>query len=150
MRSFGRTGRSVLVGLTAIATLLAGSPHVDCLCPNGHVKLFCLGLVAPASDCCSASAGDRPTSPARPCCKHAPTPGPAIKASGCAKTVSPAKPFLSVKDRGPGDAGGPAPLAVAAVPASHVPAPGQFPSRRPSHSLPPPPDLIVLLGHFTI
>ncbi len=39
LRKHFQTGSVVL---TAIMTLLASSPHLDCLCPNGRIKPFCL------------------------------------------------------------------------------------------------------------
>jgi hypothetical protein len=43
MRQFRGILLSSLVWLTAVMTLIAGSPHIVCRCPNGNIKLFCLG-----------------------------------------------------------------------------------------------------------
>ena len=47
-----RTSLTVLIWLTAAMTLVAGTPRFTCLCPNGRVKLFCLGGIAKRSGCC--------------------------------------------------------------------------------------------------
>jgi hypothetical protein len=61
---FCRATQTGAIWLTALMTLVAGSPHFDCRCPNGHIKPFCLALLAGKSgcccegSCCSASTGD--------------------------------------------------------------------------------------------
>lgn len=41
-----------LVHLTAILTLIATFPHVECRCPNGCVKPFCIHSLLRLSECC--------------------------------------------------------------------------------------------------
>jgi hypothetical protein len=41
-----------LVVLTALMTLVAGAPRVDCVCPNGNVKVFCLKALIGSEGCC--------------------------------------------------------------------------------------------------
>ncbi len=59
-----RAGQTGAIWLTAVMTLVAGSPHFDCRCPNGNVKPFCLALLSGKTgcccegSCCSASSGD--------------------------------------------------------------------------------------------
>lgn len=38
--------------MTAVMTLVAGTPHFDCRCPNGNVKPFCLALLTGKTGCC--------------------------------------------------------------------------------------------------
>jgi hypothetical protein len=38
--------------LTAIMTLIAGTPHLSCLCPDGATKPVCSPLAADPSGCC--------------------------------------------------------------------------------------------------
>src|SRR5947209_9321824 len=45
-----------LVWLTAAMTVVAGTPHFACRCPDGHVKPFCLGLASKTTGCCCGSA----------------------------------------------------------------------------------------------
>jgi hypothetical protein len=66
-------------------TLVAGTPHFDCRCPNGNVKPFCLPLLTGKTgcccqgSCCSAFAGEEgetlaaqaspsATAPKKTCC----------------------------------------------------------------------------------
>jgi hypothetical protein len=44
------------VWLTAVMVPIAGFPHFDCRCPNGHVKYFCIGTIRNAAGCCCGSA----------------------------------------------------------------------------------------------
>jgi hypothetical protein len=52
------------IWLTAIMTLVAGTPHFDCRCPKGNVKPFCLALLTGKTgcccegSCCSATSGE--------------------------------------------------------------------------------------------
>lgn len=43
------------IWLTAIMTLIAGTPHLVCRCPNGHVKPSCLSLFSGKTSCCGNS-----------------------------------------------------------------------------------------------
>lgn len=64
MAFFARVVQTGAIWLTAVMTLIAGSPHFDCRCPNGNVKPFCLALLSGKTgcccegSCCSASSGD--------------------------------------------------------------------------------------------
>ncbi len=42
----------MLVGLTAVSTLIAGLPHGVCRCPNGQIKLFCFSSPSQTAKCC--------------------------------------------------------------------------------------------------
>ncbi len=82
MAGFGEKARVALVCLTALMTLVAGSPHVQCRCPDGRLKPFCLVSFSRAADsagCCCGTEG--PSSRGR-CCL-APGTTPARKASSC-------------------------------------------------------------------
>jgi len=62
--------RVLAVWMTAGMIILAGIPHLDCVCPNGHHKPFCLGSSSEGGcccggACCSASDGGGG------CCCHA-------------------------------------------------------------------------------
>jgi hypothetical protein len=66
-----------LVWLTAVTTVIGGTPRLSCLCPNGETKPLCLGTLTPStSSCCCGgaccSAEPIPTAAAAsPCCSHA-------------------------------------------------------------------------------
>jgi len=88
MRSFGRTSLTFLVWLTAIMTVVAGTPHFVCVCPDGRVKSYCFGptrlghaLQAAPRHCCGGVCctkatrcdGDGPAdqqASATTCCGH--------------------------------------------------------------------------------
>lgn len=61
---FRRAVQTGAIWLTAIMTLVVGTPHFVCRCPNGNVKAFCLALLSGKSSCCcegsccSTSLGD--------------------------------------------------------------------------------------------
>ena len=55
MRLAHRITHAGLVWFTAVATLFAGVPHIDCLCPNGDHKSFCFGFSRSGTDCCATS-----------------------------------------------------------------------------------------------
>lgn len=61
---------AALVWVTTAATVVAGMPRSDCLCPNGRVKPFCRGP-APGQVCCCADAAGPPGDFACACSAHA-------------------------------------------------------------------------------
>jgi hypothetical protein len=56
MGMLSRVVRSGLVWAAALLTPVAGIPHVDCLCPDGHVKFFCLNFSSKSGPCCCGGA----------------------------------------------------------------------------------------------
>ncbi len=50
-----RTALAGLVWLTAAMTLVAGFPHLDCRCPGGQLKRFCLGSSKGSACCCGGA-----------------------------------------------------------------------------------------------
>jgi hypothetical protein len=52
MHSLRKTLLAGHVWVTAVMTLIAGSPHLDCRCPDGHLKPFCLTAGSSPSACC--------------------------------------------------------------------------------------------------
>jgi hypothetical protein len=106
------------VWLTAAMTLLAGFPHLDCRCPDGRVKPFCLDLTSQAGRCCCGGAlypsarggkccgcprGASADAPGKAeCCGRLPQglrpggpggPAPQVKATGCSKALAQAEVF---------------------------------------------------------
>lgn len=68
-----------VASLTAVMTFIAGMPRIDCICPNGDVKHFCLGSAAGSACCCAGSCCGRfvdtsgapnVQTPKRSCCCH--------------------------------------------------------------------------------
>lgn len=60
-----------LVWMTALATLLAGTPHLLCRCPDGTLKPFCLAHVVQSKPCCQQKpGGTHETTPT--CCQMVP------------------------------------------------------------------------------
>jgi hypothetical protein len=150
-----------LVWSAALMTPIAGTPRIDCLCADGHVRLFCLSVFSPPTACCTGHTNtqDSPGSPTRGagCCGHGRHPGKApadvpSAGTGCKKTLAEAKvqsvPPAKVVVQDPTDAQAPA-LAPVAAPAA-------LPGNRPcllswhSHGPPPPTDLVIVLQHFVI
>jgi hypothetical protein len=70
MRGIGNEMVSGLACLAALLTPLAGTPHVDCLCPNGHVKLFCFNITSPKSGCCCRGMCCPRTQSGKSCCSR--------------------------------------------------------------------------------
>lgn len=62
MAASEKKARVALVWLTALLTLFAGAPHVQCRCPSGRLKPFCLGFLfhnpAGGTCCCAGEAPD--------------------------------------------------------------------------------------------
>jgi hypothetical protein len=58
---FSRTVQTGAIWLTALMTLIAGTPHLVCACPNGNAKPFYFALLSGKNSgccdgsCCSAS-----------------------------------------------------------------------------------------------
>jgi len=156
------------VWVTALSTLIAGTPHFDCRCPNGDRKLFCLGfsLTGPGccgEQCCAAVVEEKSTPSADefetacPLCsqKHAQPAGPSrdhsnVSSTGCHRTWQQAASALVRTACDSADAV----LAVAfvAVPAKMcaVEPTNQIFQIELAHHGPPPTDLIIALQHLTI
>jgi hypothetical protein len=169
MHQLRRLSLTVLVWLTAAMTLVAGTPHFTCRCPNGQVKSICLGLSSKKSTCCCnggccAHGQEGGTAcccaqdaPAGCCCSQHAGQGPvkpekagAFTGSACCKrtlasqdpqSLSPAKAKVA-KNVSFGllaPDGDPGPSFVTAI---HRP--------RQHHERPPPTDLVITLHHFLI
>ena len=117
-------GKISLVCATAISTLIAGFPHLECKCANGRFKPFCLSIFVENSSCCCdgacccASNESTDSSNAKPhscCCrgkpssdksnsfhggnnagkeKSSPLAEKQIQKSGCSKKAAQGKHFL--------------------------------------------------------
>jgi len=56
MDTMGKTVRGIAIWVTAIMTLIAGTPHFVCRCPNGNVKPFCFAVPIGTTGCCCGGA----------------------------------------------------------------------------------------------
>lgn len=82
-----------LVWLTAVTTLVAGLPQVQCRCPDGRIKAFCLSSLVGKNCChddhCCAMAPD--DEPATTCCCSQKIEADAtalrLEAPACSKTL---------------------------------------------------------------
>ena len=166
MNPFGGTPTKVLTLVTALLTVTAGVPHVQCVCPDGRVMLSCTGLVA--SGCCCTDPAARTDGGAEPgCCREAAGSGagstkslfgasdasapeghtPAVEACGCERSAAePLPPAASESDDWSGAE------AAWAVATGMV----DLPAAVSSHAilverrlLLPPPDLVLIHCHFT-
>lgn len=166
MNHFGDTATRLLAMVAALMTATSGVPRVECVCPDGRVRLFCAG--PPISGCCCAgtstldpaAAGHRRSAArgAWSCCapvvKRAPTcpagdgQARAERACGCESRLVGA-PVSIV----PEHAGAASQLGPGALPLWEVIAvsPGQaaWRVRVMLGTIGRPPDLVVLLCHFT-
>ena len=169
---------SALVWLTAVMTLIAGSPHFDCVCPDGHFKLFCLASAFEKAGCCcggrccssgqscsccseSASAAS-PKPKQRSCCSresrgHKPAAAPATTVQiqqphCCVKIATLPKSFTSspAKMVVQPDTTPSLSLPVAALAASPVPVTKRGRASWQVHLLAPPTDLVIALQHLLI
>ena len=176
MPVLGKTARVARVWLAALLALLAGSPRVQCRCPDGRLKPFCLGFLfrgaalvgcgsaakgqTASCDGCCHSPGAPPAEEAEPpCCPHChrrqtgDTPGGAsVAGPGCVRTLAqPAYVSLTPSDQGPlaglVSAALLAPPGAPALPLSS----GHGPVSGQAHLLAPPPtDLVTALQRFLI
>jgi hypothetical protein len=88
--------QTLLLHLASLAMLISGAPHFDCLCPDGHLMLFCAGCSsANAGRCCAHAAGSRThqTISRGSCCRqarqHLRSPiKPGAQSSGCRRTMA--------------------------------------------------------------
>jgi hypothetical protein len=174
MGMLSRVVRFGLLWVAALLTPIAGTPHVDCLCPDGHIKLFCLNFsLRPTACCCSGSccsaggggcsccAANAPVhqvhGKVKACCAHAreegSTPaGDRLGGTPCKKTLAEADaqtlPRVTAAGHHHTTALTPA---AAAVP---VLAPGPSASSCllswQSYRLPPPTDRVIAFQHLVI
>jgi hypothetical protein len=169
MVALGKTTRAGFVWLTALLTLVAGLPRVECHCPSGRIKPFCLGFLFPGG-CCAAEASSSPSGCCAPadegrsgedvpsCCCHASsasakdtTHETGIAAGRCTRTLTGPDGLVTATREA-------APTVVLACLDFLFPgAPTTIPSEnqgRPSrqgHSLAPPPtDLVTVLQRLTV
>src|SRR5262249_19031877 len=93
--------RVALVWMTAVMLLAAGLPHVRCVCPDGHVKPFCLGSASPTSGCCCGGSCCGAAPGERTCCQSPPPTDPGATTQCCCCQAHARRP---TKQAGP-DAG---------------------------------------------
>jgi len=162
------------VSVTAAMTLVAGFPHFECRCVNGHVKPFCLDFGSPTSGCCGAaccSASPEESSsgsqhhrasrvPKKCCCCQHEEKQP-VKASPdhsqfrrpcCVKTAAPVKTWTSSDARVKIAKDLAVQILDIPVACGLMPLPQTF-GQRPSwevRDVGPPTDLLILLQHYLI
>ena len=151
-----KTAISGLVWLTALSTLMAGSPHLSCRCPDGSIKIFCFGSVSSMAQsatshksCCGVTAhktcgGDENIATPAP----QKTAGPAFTAHSCEKSLVQAEAAVVVEGVGLlFDAGlSLSQNSLSILPASHCFTHAEWCYR----SGTPPADLHVVFQHFLI
>jgi hypothetical protein len=160
---------AVGVWVTAIATLLASSPRVDCRCSNGHVKPFCLSFLVKSACCFDHTCC---TVPARPdeglarktkktccCCRSRTETGGTSSDAGYVQSTGCQKTLVGAKASTIADSGRPSGQALSAhllavTPDSFVPLALSLSWNGRLHLRcswrPPPADLVTLLLHFLI
>ena len=167
MRRLTRTIRSAQVWMTAFTIFFAGISPCQCVCPDGHRKLFCLGTSCGANACCCASAccdsaqpgscqHDEPTNePCCCCCKckasHDTKTTTHVQGRGCRRTLSQTK-IVTDHRKDPSGNDCPEVRTLVEPPVPMQPIPMAFPLVYSSESYrpPPPTDLIIALQRFVI
>lgn len=167
MYPFGGALTKLLATVAALMTVTTGAPRIQCVCPDGRVKLFCPGPSASGCCCAGPSSPDTPGAGprsrgapggAQSCCTRAANSPPARpagdglaraeKVCGCERTVGTA-PVAYAAERA-GEASQIDPDASVSWDAtSDTPEQTARPVRVESRLLHPPPDLVILLCHFT-
>jgi len=175
MYLLGVTLTKFLATLAAIMTVTAGLPSFQCRCPDGRVKLFCQGN--DSSGCCGAV--DESSSPeTKSCCEkkanvQKPHPGKkhsccagsecapqqgdgressqiVVKATCCVKTLVTDSPVYSVADPSiPVHQSGDTLIVWEPVPLLTSLALGKIAARSLPGFVTSPPDLVIILCHFT-
>lgn len=139
---------SAVVWLTVSSTLLAGTPHVACQCPDGTVRVFC-SMPAPSVED-SGKQGEHS------CCKKKTTlqspvapedSGPSVRADTCQKHFVAAQSAVSLRDVVTLEG---SPL-LSVTPSTVVapPVAAAIAHECANHD-PPPRHLVVVLQHFLI
>jgi hypothetical protein len=173
MTTLSRVVRSSLVWAAALLTPVAGTPRIDCICPDGHVKLFCLSFAltpraccgggsccSPGGDGCSCCGKQAPAQPARShakaCCAHhqqrGTLTGARIAGTTCRKTLADADTqteppvTAAAHDHAAVAAPAPAPVALPVV----TPANTCCLLSWQSYRLPPPTDPVIAFRHLVI
>ena len=167
MDPFGGALTRLLATVAAFMTVTTGVPRVQCVCPDGRVKLFCPGPSASGCCCAGPSSPDTPgagppscgvTRGTRTCCTRAASSPPtrptgdglarAGKACGCERTVVAAPGAYTAEHAGEASQIDPD-ASVSWDATSDTPEQTARPVRVESRLLHPPPDLVILLCHFT-
>ena len=165
--------------MTALMTLVAGTPHFDCRCPNGRIKPFCLALLTGRTgcccegSCCSAPPGDdekghtthpspAATVPKKACCcckahqgnaRGGSRTAPGLGKVGCQKSLAEMASAVSEPSVKVSEKALSAHLFVPTLePVTEHDGfgPGAFLTAYHQHRIPPPTDLVTVLQHFLI
>lgn len=165
MRNLRRRLSLAGVYMTAFMTLVAGTPHLHCICPDGHVKPFCLSFFSWASrccpdSCCAAAAPGNENQPRKQtscCCRAArrqsKDAAQQVRAAGCQKTLIDAEASnITAPVRDAGQDTGMIVWVALAETSVVTPVFASVAARLGpcSHHGLPPPDLLILLQHFNI
>jgi hypothetical protein len=165
MATLGKKARVAHVCLAALLALLAGAPRVQCRCPDGRFKPFCLGFLfhnAGPAGCCGAtgpypSQATQEPEAAPPCCcagshdvpvKAAENPCH-VDGAGCVRTLTQAGDFAPAPSEK--ETAAPTVAAPLFAPAAFAPLPAErgLLSWQAHLLAPPPTDLITVLQRLT-
>lgn len=162
---------ALLVWLTAATTLFATSPHLECVCPDGSRKPFCLSLILDESSCCSDADAPEAGASAPSCCCEKPAPTkrtgdkvhvsakqaskgrPGWASRGCAKSLIEAVTAVTAKSETAAATGHFASSYMSVLHTNPCAVSDVALVRTTSFqgiALPPPPDRVVLFEHFLI
>jgi hypothetical protein len=174
MSGLKRRMRGGLALITTAMAVVTGLPHYHCRCPDGRVKLFCLGFPLASGCCCgsSCSKSGQPTPSAsegecqaglahQSCClvteqseQGADRPGVPATAEGgngaCVKTLAPPSVVGSNGERCLGDRLAVVSFASPDIIDTEAPHPTRCAVRVWSPPPVPPPDLVTVLHRLVI
>lgn len=157
MHLLGGIEAKLLAAAVAVMSVATGLPRVQCVCPDGRVHLFWGGPSPPcccaAHTCCSGDA--EPSGQAPACCARVTQGTPpgdghaqACGLCACERTVVSAPPQLLPQDDGGSPRGEPATALAWGLSASLPEQPVRRTLFR-SEARRGPPDLVIVLCHFT-
>jgi hypothetical protein len=172
MKSARKIALTSLVWLTAAMTLVAGSPHFACLCPNGQVKRVCTGSLSRSTgcccggdccglkkSCCNAISSDARSNKSTCCDPHeskqilgAASCKVAIESNCCSKSLAQSQFFAvsNSKSSNVKEISAPSLLALGAVLVRSASTTERCQISWQDHRIPPPTDLTISLQHLTI
>ena len=100
MRFLGRRLWVAQVWLAAVMLPVASLPHFCCICPDGHVKPFCLGLASKESGCCCGGSCCGSAPRGGDCCNPSPTTKPRAEPRCCCCQSHPEQATQPTADAG--------------------------------------------------
>ena len=90
-----------MVLATSTSTLIAGTPHFDCRCPDGSIKRFCFSSASGESSCCCSSGCSKANNDGKSCCRKQPSVSQSPAKPACCCKQSKSTPFPIASNSNP-------------------------------------------------